>query len=747
MKIKLFFIMCLSSLIIWGQCNTNDATDCECMEAGENDCDLLPDIQASWYGLLNVDGGPDEYPQTGAGDNNGRLRISVSTPNTGYGPLTVRGIDEDGFAYFVCDDDTVQIHEDDLGGSLGGYYCDGSDEPAKQLTLQRIYHRNSDGSMGFYDRFAGTMTYHPTHGHMHTDDWGVFTLRVQDPDDPNPLNWPIVSDGAKMGFCLMDYYDCGANGAYGHCRDENRYSEDYLEDYPEIAEQGFDGGTILTENEDFPNNGLGGQDYGCSVIEQGISVGWTDLYGAWLTDQWINLDPTLCNGEYWIVGEIDKNNFYLESNKDNNWTAVPFTLTQQLEAGNFDVNVITEEEPILCAGESITLSSSITSEAMEYTWSNGMTGPSISVTEPGSYYVQVSGQCGSSISESITIVSEEIDVPIANSETINAGESASLYANGANNIFWMDLDYNILEEGNTFITPILYENTSYLVYQEEEIIEAPEFLNTGETEHLCGGGGSCDYSGEVYNGGLRFEALTEFTLNSVKVYADLPGERTIQLSNTSLDNIFESLTINVPESGNDGYIIELNWTIPAGEYIITTDTDLNNTNFGGNNPMLKRTTGGLATFPHVINEIVSINEGYYNNYNNGNNPGFSTDYYYYFYDWKINNEWEIGGLTCSSELVEVEVFVNDNTNLNEFDLLNFSLFPNPASDKLEIKSENIQDNVIITLFNSLGEEISVLYNGYLNKVLSVDIENYPKGIYFIEMKTPRNSIIKHILFN
>ena len=93
--------MCLSSLITWGQCNTNDATDCECMEAGENDCDLLPDIQASWYGLLNVDGGPDEYPQTGAGDNNGRLRISVSTPNTGYGPLTVRGIDEDGFAYFV----------------------------------------------------------------------------------------------------------------------------------------------------------------------------------------------------------------------------------------------------------------------------------------------------------------------------------------------------------------------------------------------------------------------------------------------------------------------------------------------------------------------------------------------------------------------------------------------------------------------------------------------------------------------
>jgi glutaminyl-tRNA synthetase len=305
--------------------------------------------------------------------------------------------------------------------------CLRSDEPAKQLTIQRIYHKNSDGTMGFYNRFAGTMTYHPTHGHMHTDDWGTFTLRVQDPNDPNPLNWPIVSDGAKMGFCLMDYYDCGASGAYGHCRDENRYSEDYLAAYPEVAEQGFDGGTILTANSDFPNNGLGGQGYNCSVIEQGISVGWTDLYGAWLTDQWINLDPSLCNGEYWIVGEIDKNNYYLESNKDNNWTAVPFTLTQQLEPDGFSVSITTSEEPILCAGESITLSSSITNETMEYTWSNGMSGSSISVTEAGSYYVQVSGTCGSSTSESITVVSAEVDTPIANNVTINAGESASLF--------------------------------------------------------------------------------------------------------------------------------------------------------------------------------------------------------------------------------------------------------------------------------------------------------------------------------
>ena len=90
-----------------------------------------------------------------------------------------------------------------------------------------------------------------------------------------------------------------------------------------------------------------------------------------------------------------------------------------------------------------------------------------------------------------------------------------LYASGSGNIFWMNdegtiVDLTILH--NTFT----FENTTYFVYQEEEIISAPEF-RTGEIEHLCDGGGSCDYSGTVYNGRLRFEALNEFTLNSIKV--------------------------------------------------------------------------------------------------------------------------------------------------------------------------------------------------------------------------------------
>lgn len=801
MKIKLLFLFFSITSFTWSQnvvydmdlpCNTTEATGCVCQNSEENDCDLLPDIQASWYGILNYAGGPSEYPQTGAGENNGRLRISVSTPNTGFGPLTVRGVDDNGYAYFLCDDDTIAVQ---TGGSIGGYYCDDSDEPAKHLAIQRVYRKNPNNyyidyitngdnpnssdyrmcgfddtnnngikdwnedyisdceltryNMEYYDRFAGTMTYHPTHGHMHSDEWGVFTLRIQDPNEPNPLNWPIVSNGAKMGFCLMDYNDCGDNAAYGHCRDENRYSDQYLEDYPEVAAQGFNGGNILTENSQFPNNGLGGQSYGCSVIEQGITVGWTDIYSEYLDDQWIDIDPGLCNGEYWIVGEIDRNNFYLESNKDNNWTAAPFTLTQQLDSQNFEVEIITESTPILCEGESITLSSSINNASMSYSWSNGMTGPSIQVSEPGIYYVEVTSECGSSTSESIEVTSTLVATPAASNVTIDEGNTTTLYATGSGNIFWTDNNGIIVGEGQSFTTPPLYEDTSYFVYQEEEIIPAPEFLSTGEEEHLCDGGGSCDYSGTVYNGGLRFEALSEFTLNSVKVYAGLEGERSIQLRNTGLNVVYESTTINIPESEENGFIVDLNWVIPAGEYIITTDSDLNIANFGDNNPLLKRTTGSLASFPHIIEGIVSINEGYYNS--GGNDPdeaGFNPAYYYYFYDWKINNDWDLGEISCTSDLLEVNVFINNNnSSIDEANSVDFGLFPNPAFKQVNIEpSSSFNEDVIITIINELGEEIEKIQINNFNESINLDIKDYSSGMYFIKVTCSKGVRTKPIMF-
>ena len=243
---------------------------------------------------------------------------------------------------------------------------------------------------------------------------------------------------------------------------------------------------------------------------------------------------------------------------------------------------------------------------------------------------------------------------------VDYGDIITIEAEADGDVYWMDENLNIINNGLFYQTNPLTENATYYVYQEQ-VVNPGTIQNVGEQNHICDGGPYCDYSGTVYNGGLRFQALDEFTLNSVKVYTGTAGERTIQLMNSDLNNIIETITVNVPESEENGYVINLNWTIPYGEYIITTDAILNNANFGDNNPLFKRTTGGLPTFPYIVNEIVSINEGYFNDYENGDNPGFSPAYYYYFYDWEIASPDE----SCTSPSVEIEITVHQNSNIDQ----------------------------------------------------------------------------------
>jgi len=733
----IFLITQQTSLL--AQCTTNDATDCQCLDPNETHCDLLPDIQLSWFGILDVSDGPSEYAQDYDGANAGRLRISASTPNDGVGPLTVRGVDDNGYAYFICDDDTIQIDSDDLGNYLEGYYCDDSDEPARQITFQRIYHKNEDGSMSYYDRMAGSMTYHPTHGHNHSDDWGVFTLRKADENEPNPLNWPIVSDGAKMGFCLMDYGTCGTGTGstyYGHCRDENRYSPDYLALFPEF-DDGTNGGTIKL-NSDYPNFGLGGGNYGCSPIEQGISAGWLDLYGEWLDDQWINLEPGLCNGMYWIIGEVDRNNDYLESNEDNNWTAVQVELTQQLDGDGYSIEIVTDSDgnPNICDGETIILNpSSFTAD--EYLWSNGATTPSIEVAESGEYSLTTLSTCGEAQSQTVTVsVNDPVENPIANDLTIAMGEIAILNAIADGNVIWQNANGDVLVEGNEFVSEPLYENTTFYVVNENILVEAPETLSTGALEHE----GPSDYSGTVYNGGLLFDCFQTFTLNSVKVYTDYEGERTIELQNGN-GNVLNDLLVNIPVTDDNGYVIELDWEIPVGNnYILTTNFQMNNDNFGDNNPMLKRTTDDLPNFPYTIDDILEISEGMYDA---GDGPGFSTSYYYYFYDWQINNDWEIGGSSCLSEIIEVNVFIDDeNTIINENNKDLVSVYPNPTDEKLNIIFNHNLNNTEIVLFDHLGKvfEKRKSQDVEAGQKLTFDVSHLSAGLYFIHFTNEHTSL-------
>ena len=232
-----------------------------------------------------------------------------------------------------------------------------------------------------------------------------------------------------------------------------------------------------------------------------------------------------------------------------------------------------------------------------------------------------------------------------------------------------------------------------------------------------------------------------FHLKIITVYTDYEGERTIELLNNA-GEVVNELVVNIPEVGDNGYVVNLNWEIPVGNnYILTTDTDMNNQNFGDNNPLLKRTTDGLPNFPYNLDGIVEINEGYYDS---GDNPGFSTDYYYYFYNWEINNDWNIGGTSCYSEPTEVNVIIEDNTEIKENfiseNILN--TFPNPTENNLNIIVDVDMKNVKLSLFDHVGKLIKELSWLSIQKgeQKTINVSDLSPGMYLINFKNTEHNL-------
>jgi hypothetical protein len=256
-------------------CGTTDATLCQCPD-GSQECDLLPDMTASYLCIMNDHN-----------ENGNRLYIGNATPNIGWGPLEIHGTN-------TCYCDTSIVACTDT--------CPNGSSPT-QLVNQTIYHK-SGNTMTSYTRPAGTMTYHPQHGHIHLDNWAHYSLR-RPVFGLQPYDWPIIGTGNKQSYCLVNLGNCSANS--GYCVDSS--------------------GNTITMN-DIPNAPMGAVT-GCGT-DQGIFTGNLDIYSSALTGQWIDLEPGICNGDYYVVSITDPLNVILETNDSNNWTAVPVTLAQQL---------------------------------------------------------------------------------------------------------------------------------------------------------------------------------------------------------------------------------------------------------------------------------------------------------------------------------------------------------------------------------------------------------------------------------
>ncbi|MFZ1694885.1 MAG: lysyl oxidase family protein [Flavobacteriales bacterium] len=572
------------------QCTTTNATTCQCRVSGATTCELLPDIQISWYALQNYASGPNQYAQN-ATSNAGRLRVSGSTPNQGFGPLEVRGVNSAGQRTFICGPDTVTVNN--LPSDNNGFTCSNGYE-ARQRLYQRVY-RKVGNTMTYTEELRGTMTYHPTHNHYHVDDWTTMTLRIEQAGVSDPREWPIVATGAKLGFCLMDLSTCPSST--GHCRTSQLYNQ----------------GTALNSSSNFPNYGLG-IGYSCSENFQGISAGKTDIYSESLDGMWINLLPgnpglpVLCNGNYWIVAEVDPRNAWREENEENNYTMIPITINTQKTAGSGGTgSILTDKRALLAPGQSITLTAT---PGYSYLWSNGATSRSISVSSAGTYSCTVTAPCGSIATPSITVSSLAAPaVPTGTGATVLTGNSAQISATGSN-VRWYDAPSggSLLGSGNAFNTPVLTSTTDY--WAADVNVSNGQTISAGKEDNSGGGG---YFNGKHW---LYFDAYEPFKLESFKVYANSFGKRQFVVRD-QLGNLIHELFIELAPGMTE---VQVNWDIPAGINHAITAFDDNSDVYQD----LYRNNAGVS-YPYAIGSLGSIT---------GSSGGSGV--YYFLYDWRVS---------------------------------------------------------------------------------------------------------------
>ena len=217
--------------------------------------------------------------------------------------------------------------------------------------------------------------------------------------------------------------------------------------------------------------------------------------------------------------------------------------------------------------------------------------------------------------------------PTVVGDTNCVDQTATLTATGEGTLKWYTSPIGGVPvfEGDTYSTPPLAITTTY--YVEDDLFDSPSFV--GPVDNTFGTG---DYfSGDQY---LIFNNPTPVFLKSVDLYADVAGERTIELRD-NLGSVLESITIDVPVGASTAI---LDFEVPIG-------TGLQLGAEIGSSPDLYRNDAG-ASYPYTLAESVEIV---------GSSTG--SDFYYFFYNWEVHP------YNCASDRVPVTAVVEFESDI------------------------------------------------------------------------------------
>lgn len=355
----------------------------------------------------------------------------------------------------------------------------------------------------------------------------------------------------------------------------------------------------------------------------------------------------------------------------------------------------------ICEGSSVTLEAP---EATAYNWSNDEESQSIEVSVSGDYSVIMDGLCSEELTSNVITVTV-LDGPdsVPTSEDVSGGVGAvEVSATGTNLVWFSDAEgTDIIGEGSPINVDVTENTTVYVANQE--VYGTIVTANGGKEENTEPG----QYHDNSANG-LVFSLDSDMVIKDVTVFANGEDERTIAVYDSS-NNMIVSETFLIPDGES---VVELNFTIPAGDdYVINTTDD---------NPQLWRDAANSGvSFPYELGDFGAITGTTINGANEFN-------YYYFFYDWNV----ETPSIVCYSDLVPVVITV---TGIEEFESINeFNLYPNPASTEIRYEYNSTQaGKIVITLSDNQGREV---YSNQLRSQVGthqgvIDLSDFAPGVY------------------
>ncbi len=444
---------------------------------------------------------------------------------------------------------------------------------------------------------------------------------------------------------------------------------------------------------------------------------------------------TFCSGDSVVLSAEEGFESYLWTNgMENLAISVSNSGNYSLEVVDsngchgFSENIIVNVDPSLypiiiangaieiCDGEVVELEvTNVDVDNGSISWSNDEVGYNLETEIPGFYSVSVAGLCSEFESNLIEVIVYEFpESPEASGDSILIGEVAVLNGVGEN-LAWYnsDISQNAIGLGTSVEIEGLMANSSFFA---EDRSGSGFNGRVGMEEHE----GSQYSQNPNQNNAIRFDAFKSFTLDSVKVYTDLPGPRRIVLID-QFNNEIASNLVDI-ESGESN--IYLGLEVPEGENLrLTTDFLHNFENTGIFGPGLQRSDQNVD-YPYIIEDIVSLK---------GSN--FDIQNYYYFYYWPISS-----GVFCASERTEVKVVIEEPTSSINEELHEFLIYPNPSSGKFTIQFLNDLSNQAVCSIMDLSGEVQYRSEILYNKKVVLEIDLQP-GLYFLQV-VGRNRIMR-----